>query len=315
MRGEKRKNSKKSRQEVNMNWILNSQEPTPIAFFRLTHPTVRLRAIEKYRKCFDFALSHSVGEKLDKLRAVNNDRLGDLAKRKKGSCRANHDTCLSIQQDFTSTMTNIVDAKKSDDNKKNEFDIEEHSNCVGKHQLEEVNVKELNNEGASVSSFTKKVRSENYNVGEKNEDIYIKAVNLAHEETTSEIRDILKKIEPIEDRILQYRVINLSIRSAMNPLYREVCSAIYPMDNDNDNIAIYFLFKFGPSETEKTSTARYKKWELEIKPLVDTLMLFMAPINQLLDSDQTELSYRENFINPIFMKVFDNLMELIYIRM
>ncbi|KAF0465378.1 hypothetical protein F8M41_026292 [Gigaspora margarita] len=44
------------------------------------------------------------------------------------------------------------------------------------------------------------------------------------------------------------------------------------------------------------------------------LMLFMAPINQLLDPDQTELSYRENFINPIFAKVFNDLMELIHMR-
>ncbi|CAB4400428.1 unnamed protein product [Rhizophagus irregularis] len=36
MRGEKRKISNKSMQEVNVNWILNSQEPTPIAFFHLT---------------------------------------------------------------------------------------------------------------------------------------------------------------------------------------------------------------------------------------------------------------------------------------
>lgn len=40
----------------------------------------------------------------------------------------------------------------------------------------------------------------------------------------------------------------------------------------------------------------------------------MAPINQLLDPEQTEFSYRENFINPIFAKVFDDLMELIHMR-
>ncbi|CAG8708599.1 16278_t:CDS:10, partial [Dentiscutata erythropus] len=310
MKIEKRKFSKKNRQEVNINWILNSQEPTPIAFFRLTHPTIRARAIEKYRKCFNFALSRSEGDKLDKLRAVNNDeeilqRDWEIwLKEKKAilACRANHDTYLSIQQDFTSTMTNIVDAKKSDDNKENEFDIEEQSNCVRKHQLEKGNVKELNNEGVSVPLFTKTVRSKNYDVGEKHEDVYIKAVHLAHE--------------------------------------------------------------LEPPETEKTSTARHKKWELEIKPLLNMynkhievrsvfddisldnaieavamkpysgvfiykkhyelkwiqnvyerfLMLFMAPINQLLDPDQTELSYRENFINPIFAKVFDDLMELIHMR-
>lgn len=73
MRTEKRKIYRKSRQEMDITWILNSQEPTPIAYFRLTHPTVRARAIEKYKKCFDLALSRSEGDKLDKLRAVNND--------------------------------------------------------------------------------------------------------------------------------------------------------------------------------------------------------------------------------------------------
>src|SRR4051794_4273751 len=73
MRGEKRKSSKKTKQEVNIDWILGSQEPTPIAFFRLTHPTARARAFEKYRKSFNLALDRSEDDKLDRLRAVNND--------------------------------------------------------------------------------------------------------------------------------------------------------------------------------------------------------------------------------------------------
>ncbi|CAI2184848.1 9341_t:CDS:10 [Funneliformis geosporum] len=147
MRGEKRQNSNKVRQEMNISWILNSHEPTPIAFFRLTHPTARTRAIERYKKCFDFAVSRSEGDKLDKLKAVNNDeeilqRDWEIwLKEKKAilACRANHDTFLNIQQDFTSTMTNIVGTKKSDDNMENDFDIEEH--------LQELHEDDATNEG------------------------------------------------------------------------------------------------------------------------------------------------------------------------
>ncbi|RIB30169.1 hypothetical protein C2G38_2153344 [Gigaspora rosea] len=66
------KKDKKNQQNVNIDWIINSPNPTPIAFFRLTHPTNRFRAIEKYKKCFNIALSRSKDANLDKLRAVNN---------------------------------------------------------------------------------------------------------------------------------------------------------------------------------------------------------------------------------------------------
>ncbi|GES82935.1 hypothetical protein GLOIN_2v1768430 [Rhizophagus clarus] len=332
MRGEKRKSSKKTKQDVNINWILGSQEPTPIAFFRLTHPTARTRAFEKYRKCFNLALDRSEGDKLDRLRAVNNDEetlqrdWETWLKEKKAVClfhvflsysfvvskiqiypldsslSTNHDTGLLIQQDFTSTITNIVGivGAKSDDNKENDFDIEEHSNR--KHQLEEVDVEELNNEilVASVPPVTKKARSEDNDVDEEHEAIYIRAVHLAHKETTSEIKDIFEKIESLKDRILQYRIINLSVRSVTNPLHKV-------LSEDEKNLLKDIWISLEPSEDDKINTARYKKWER-------FLMIFMAPINQLLDPEQTEFSYRENFINPIFTKVFDDLMELIHMR-
>ncbi|GBC08345.1 hypothetical protein RclHR1_08050001 [Rhizophagus clarus] len=252
MRGEKRKSSKKTKQDVNINWILGSQEPTPIAFFRLTHPTARTRAFEKYRKCFNLALDR---------RRNFTKRLGDLAKRKKSysSLSTNHDTGLLIQQDFTSTITNIVGivGAKSDDNKENDFDIEEHSNR--KHQLEEVDVEELNNEilVASVPPVTKKARSEDNDVDEEHEAIYIRAVHLAHKETTSEIKDIFEKIESLKDRILQYRIINLSVRSVTNPLHKV-------LSEDEKNLLKDIWISLEPSEDDKINTARYKKWESEV---------------------------------------------------
>ena len=42
-----------------------------------------------------------------------------------------------------------------------------------------------------------------------------------------------------------------------------------------------------------------------------SLFLFNTPTNLLLDPDQCELSYRENFVNSIIVKVFDDIMDLI----
>ncbi|RIA84585.1 hypothetical protein C1645_832040 [Glomus cerebriforme] len=44
------------------------------------------------------------------------------------------------------------------------------------------------------------------------------------------------------------------------------------------------------------------------------LFLFDAPTNLLLDPDQSELSFRENFVNPIVVKVFDDIMDLIKVK-
>jgi hypothetical protein len=68
---EKQKQANESRQETNINWILNSPKQTPISFFRLTHPTKCLQLIEKFKKCFDYALNRSKGDKLNELRTIN----------------------------------------------------------------------------------------------------------------------------------------------------------------------------------------------------------------------------------------------------
>ncbi|CAG8782126.1 12553_t:CDS:2, partial [Rhizophagus irregularis] len=61
---------------------------------------------------------------------------------------------------------------------------------------------------------------EDNDVDKEHKAIYIRAVHLAHKKTTSDIKNILKKIVSLKDRILQYRIINLSIRSVMNPLHK-----------------------------------------------------------------------------------------------
>ncbi|GES88689.1 hypothetical protein GLOIN_2v1799994 [Rhizophagus clarus] len=294
------------------------------------------------KKCFDLAIKRSERAKLSELRAMNIDIL---------ACQANHDTGLHIQQDFTSTMANIVgisSEKKSDDNKENDFDIEKHSNR--KYPLDD----EASDNEIPVDSFS----LEDNDVDEEHEAIYIRA------KITSEIKNILKKIVSLKDRILQYRIINLSIRSATNPLHKilsderkllkdiwiSVINAfviryMFSIFMAITVITMCFFKKFKQLENDKINIARYKKWKSEIKPLINTyhnhlevesvfddiclddtieaitikpyngifvykkhyklnwvLMNFMVPINQLLDPEQTEFSYRENFINPYSRK-------------
>lgn len=47
-----------------------------------------------------------------------------------------------------------------------------------------------------------------------------------------------------------------------------------------------------------------------------SLFLFRAPINVLLaDLKQNGLSYWENYVNPILAKLFDDIMEIIWVKM
>ena len=44
------------------------------------------------------------------------------------------------------------------------------------------------------------------------------------------------------------------------------------------------------------------------------MFLFKAPFNLLTDPEQTELSFREDFVNPIIAKIFDDVMDLIRVK-
>ncbi|CAG8617785.1 14151_t:CDS:2, partial [Funneliformis mosseae] len=132
-----------------------------------------------------------------------------------------------------------------------------------------------------------------------------------------EIRKIIEKMKGIKYRLFDYRIINLSERNVTNPVNKL-------------------------SKSEKrilkdiwNSTIRLDKWENTIEDVLEKpyvrpfihrehhdllwvqdiykrfLFLFDAYTNLLLDPDQSELSYRENFVNPIVVKVFDDIMDLI----
>ncbi|CAG8592853.1 4605_t:CDS:10 [Paraglomus occultum] len=129
MRKERRKSSSWTRQNSEINFFLNSPSPTPISFFRLTHPNQRGRAIAKYKKGLVIAMKRSKGSNLAKLKALDSDvetiqRDWEIwLKEKKAilACRNNHDANLRIQQDFAITMETIAGATKSETGEHNNF--------------------------------------------------------------------------------------------------------------------------------------------------------------------------------------------------
>ncbi|RUS14955.1 hypothetical protein BC937DRAFT_93102 [Endogone sp. FLAS-F59071] len=125
-------NKRKLRQENDVEWILSSSDPTPLAFFRLIHPTHRNRAIENYRVAFAQALKKSKDDA--RLRNVKNDVesiqrdweiwLGE--KKMISVHRSIHDTNVNIQNKFNSGVnswgdqTENVNEKKSGNNESDE---------------------------------------------------------------------------------------------------------------------------------------------------------------------------------------------------
>ncbi|CAG8580638.1 1362_t:CDS:10 [Funneliformis caledonium] len=168
MNTEQRKVSRKDRQDGDINFFLKSTASTPISFFRLTHPTQRIRAINKYKKCLAIAINRSNGSMLDKLKALDTNEefiqrdWETWLKEKKAvlACRTRHDTNLQIQQDFALTMKTIFGATKND--------IGEHNYIVSeKRQLEDTESEELSHK----FSVPKKIKSETSNIDEVHKEI------------------------------------------------------------------------------------------------------------------------------------------------
>ncbi|CAG8675517.1 hypothetical protein RhiirA5_410462 [Rhizophagus irregularis] len=51
-----------------------------------------------------------------------------------------------------------------------------------------------------------------------------------------------------------------------------------------------------------------------IRPIQAIVSNDRVPINVLFDPKQNELSYQENFVNPILAKLFDDIMEIIRVK-
>ncbi|CAG8696458.1 1860_t:CDS:10, partial [Ambispora leptoticha] len=181
------------------------------------------------------------------------------------------------------------------------------------------------------------------------EDAYTKNIQLSHENVTEEVHSIIEKIQRIECPLFKYRVVNLSVRDSSDPvnklteseknLLKKIWNSFEPSCE---------IKKIRLNKWEKVLQPLLKKYQahFENKSAFDTISLDdaikdilavsytgifvhkehfdilwiqdvykrLSPINLLLDHEQTELSYREDFVNPIIAKVFDDIMDLIRVK-
>ncbi|CAI2192534.1 18232_t:CDS:10, partial [Funneliformis geosporum] len=176
-----------------------------------------------------------------------------------------------------------------------------------------------------------------------NEDAYIKSIQLSQEHATEEIRNIIEKIKRIKCRLFEYRVVNLSARDTSDPvnklkesekrLLKDLWNSLEPSSetktirqNKWDKDLQPLLKKYQAHFEGKsvfdiilldsaiedvlarpyTGTFMHKEhfdliWIQDIQKRF--LLIFQEPVNSLCDSEQTELSYREDFVNPIIAKI------------
>ncbi|CAJ0831210.1 15347_t:CDS:10, partial [Entrophospora sp. SA101] len=169
-----------------------------------------------------------------------------------------------------------------------------------------------------------------------------------------EIRKIVEKIRSIEYRLFDYRIINLSERNVTNPvnklsksekrILKDIWNSLEPSGkvktirlNKWENVLQPLIQKY-QTHLENKSVFDVISLDGTIenvleKPYIGTfihkehydllwiqdiykrfLFLFNAPTNLLQDPDQNELSYRENFVNPIIVKAFDDIIDLVKVK-
>ncbi|CAJ0824528.1 10845_t:CDS:10 [Entrophospora sp. SA101] len=118
-----------------------------------------------------------------------------------------------------------------------------------------------------------------YNV---NEAIYINGIHLSQE----------------------YQIINLSDRNASSPVQKILTKA--------DKQLLKTIWDSVSRAIERKSQDNPPgEMECSHKTSREKVSKKLTPVNALLDPNQVELSYRENFINPIVAKLFDDIMDII----
>ncbi|RUP50304.1 hypothetical protein BC936DRAFT_139684 [Jimgerdemannia flammicorona] len=149
-------------------WILNSTDPTPLAFFRLIHPTHRERAISKYKDAFSLALRKSNSKaKLKVEEAIQRDWEVWLGEKKTISVnRSIHDTNVSVQTRFNTTVENWSERPEANDvDKKGDSSDIRDSELTEKHCNDDSDDEELaengsgNNDNKIRDEFTERTES------------------------------------------------------------------------------------------------------------------------------------------------------------
>ncbi|CAG8818625.1 2128_t:CDS:2, partial [Dentiscutata erythropus] len=183
-----------------------------------------------------------------------------------------------------------------------------------------------------------------------NEDIYLLSQETS-QNVMEGVYKIIEKIKSINYRLFDYKIINLSERNITNPVnklsssekhtLKDIWNSLEPSDQSKTIRLEKWKKNINPL-VQKYQSHLESKSVFDVISLSDTievilekpytgkfihkehydliwvqdiykrfLFLFDAPTNLLLDPDQCELSYRENFVNPIIVKVFDDIMDLI----
>ncbi|CAG8602487.1 5401_t:CDS:2, partial [Ambispora leptoticha] len=164
-------NKRRFRQDYNVNWILSSSDPTPLAFFRMTHPTQRVRAIENYRVAFAQALGKSKDDaRLRNDESTQRDWEIWLGEKKTISVhRSIHDTNVNIQNKFNSGVNSWgirLDDRTKDVNEKksgnNESDGESDEGN-GQNDAEKV-CAELSEDNHPNNAFVERLEAQNPSV-------------------------------------------------------------------------------------------------------------------------------------------------------
>ncbi|CAG8579514.1 1120_t:CDS:10 [Ambispora gerdemannii] len=153
-----------------------------------------------------------------------------------------------------------------------------------------------------------------------------------NENASTEVQELIAKMEDVDHRLFEYRIVNLSEKSLVDPINK--------LFSDDDKKRMRnFWEEMEPSAEERQNTLRRPRWEKSIKPLIDKyalsvevkpksgefdfkkhydvlwvqdiyqrfMFLFASSFNMLRDANTLEIAYRESFVNPIIPKAFEDV--------
>ncbi|CAG8669906.1 16219_t:CDS:2 [Acaulospora morrowiae] len=153
-----------------------------------------------------------------------------------------------------------------------------------------------------------------------------------NENASTEVQELIAKMEDVDHRLFEYRIVNLSEKSLVDPINK--------LFSDDDKKRMRnFWEEMEPSAEERQNTLRRPGWEKSIKPLIDKyalsvevkpksgefdfkkhydvlwvqdiyqrfMFLFASSFNMLRDANTLEIAYRKSFVNPIIPKAFEDV--------
>ncbi|CAG8669455.1 2132_t:CDS:2, partial [Acaulospora colombiana] len=87
-----------------------------------------------------------------------------------------------------------------------------------------------------------------------------------NENASIEVQDLITKMENVDHRLFEYRIVNLSEKSLIDPVNKV-------FSDDDKKRMRKFWEEMEPSVKEKQNTLRRPRWEKSIKPLIDKYAL------------------------------------------